>query len=691
MPLEAVTTTIRSSGMTRMAEIKVQIDGRTGTISADSEQELQAKLARAREKYPELEVLEQPDPVQMDTTLGEDILDTARGLGQGVTFNFGDELGGAVSAGVNALLLSDEEKALLAREGIDIGYQGSRDRERARLAESQERNPYLYGGGELGGGVAVPGLGAFKGAQRLNQAIQGMRPAGALAVTGGAASGAAALGASEADNPLDLAIDTGIGAGIGAAAAPVLSGALSKGAEYLGGLGMGLIRRFAADPETAANMRVRQALEADNINTPEEARALLDEYPEGSLADIGPNLREEGVLAAKQPGEGRTIAEDFVQARQMTQQDRLNQVVRDELGARQYGVWGDDYYKFMDDLTKGRKEQARPLYEEAYLQDIVPTEEMVRISKTKAFEDAARRAMANMRNKLDTFGPPRPPQTDGRVSTQFMDQILRELRDESNRLFRAGSNEAGSDVSNIYKALRTEVLEQNTKLREARGVFAGAKQLEEAADAGRGLLGGRKQYAEDVERLLSDMTDGEKDAFSIGLIRGIMDRLADAAETSDAGRRLFNSTRVVNLLRTAFRDEDAFQNFYDAVRRESRYQETRNRVTGGSPTAQLIFGDAQGRPADDMAATGTGFVVNMLRRMLNETIDDPSQLGPDDYTKMSELLFGEIDDGTITRIFNTAFSNRMGPPSTSLVPSSFGTGGALEITDEVQDLREDMR
>lgn len=627
------------------------------------------------------------DAVQVaPPSIGSNVMDTVRGLGQGVTFNWGDELGGAAAAGINSLLLSDEEKASLERSGVDYGYEGARDRERDRLEASRLSSPYLYGAGEFAGGAAVPGVGAFKGAQALTRGLDRLRPAGALALTGGAAGAVTGAGVSEEDTLGGVATDAAIGGGIGALAAPILGGVISKVGEWGGAVGMGLARRLATDPEMAANMRVRQSMEADNIWDARQAREMLDDSPGGALADVGANLREEAVLSAKQPGAGRTIGEDFVRGRQLGSAERLSGTASEGLKASRYGTWGDDYYKFMDDVKAGAKDQARPLYEEAYRELITPTPEMVRISKTDAFQEAAKRAMKNLRNKLDTFGGAETPAPNtGQVSTQLMDQILRELRDESNRAFRSGSNEYGADVYGIYKALRAQVMQQNPKLAQARGVWAGARQMEEAAEIGRNLLNGNKTYADDVERLMGDMGEGERDAFTIGVIRGIMDKIESAPETGDVGRRLFNSRRVQDTLKEAFQDEEAFTKFYNAARLESRFQNTANRVTGGSPTAQLLFGADQPRAMDETAVADTmGFLTRVLSRMVNETVEDASKLGPDDYENIAQLLFDpNITDDQLARIFSTGF-RRHSVPTMEAAGGALGTGAALEIGRQVE-------
>lgn len=673
-----------------MTELKIRTpDGRTGTITYENEADKQMKMARAKELHPGIEFFEAPPVVFEDTAPDgpvQRLTTLATGIGKGVTFDWADELAAGVATGAKELFMDPELLASAERGGVDQSYEAEVERQRARMAELEQESPWLMGGGELIGGFAVPGIGAFKGGQALSQAITRLTPMGGLALTGGAAGALAGAGASEEETTAGVAQDALLGGGIGAVAAPLVGAAAAKAGDIGGALAMGLARRFASDPETAALMRVRQSLEADDISTADEAQAVLDDLGDtGVLADLGPNIREEAVLVGKQPGPGRRMAEEFVEERQMGQQDRLNEVARQTLDSDRFGTWGSDYYRFMDDLATGRKEQARPLYEQAYEQTIRPTEEMVRISKTDAFQEAAKRAMGNMRNKLDTFGPAQPPTTNtGMVSTQFMDQILRELRDEANAAFRSGRGEYGADVNNIFKALRSEIYEQNPTLRQARGVWAGSKQLEEAADAGRGLLSGKKQYAEDVERLLADMSEGEQDAFSIGLVRGIMDRLADASETADAGRRLFNSRRVRDLLKEAFQDENAFQRFWNAARQESQYQMTRNRVIGGSPTAQLLFQEGQGKV--EVPESSVGIVSAILRRAFNETVADPD-LGPQDYERMAEFLFGDVDQATLQRIFGTAFKNRFpGSAGERAVPAAIGVlsgQGAAEFSSEL--------
>lgn len=137
-----------------------------------------------------------------------------RGLLQGATLGFSDEIGGAIGS-----LFSDKS------------YSQVRDEIRANDNAAKEAHPFLYGAGEVGGGIAstlIPGLGAAKAGAGLARTALTLGGQGALA----------GLGGSEATDVGGMAKDAAIGgvlgAGIGAAAhgaGKLLAGAPAKAIE----------------------------------------------------------------------------------------------------------------------------------------------------------------------------------------------------------------------------------------------------------------------------------------------------------------------------------------------------------------------------------------------------------------------------------------------------------------------------
>lgn len=153
----------------------------------------------------------------------------ARGVAQGASLGFADE----VSGGVEALW----QKAQGNPTEFGKLYALYRDQSRENFKKAKDENPGSFLSGEIGGGIAtafVPGVAAAKGAKLANIAA---RAAGV-----GAASGA---GYSEGETPLEVAKDTAIGAtvgGITAAAAPYAGKALSA----IGNKSKDLAEKFGA-------------------------------------------------------------------------------------------------------------------------------------------------------------------------------------------------------------------------------------------------------------------------------------------------------------------------------------------------------------------------------------------------------------------------------------------------------------
>jgi len=145
-----------------------------------------------------------------------------RGLAQGLTANFADELTGLGEGAYRAATEPDTS--------FGDAYTQARDESRAAYGDAQEANPMSYTAGEVGGGLAtlaVPGLGA-------GTAAKGAAGLGRTILTGAAQGGLTAAGASQAETPMDIAKDAAKGAGIGAAV-PAGLGALGKAGGYVAG------------------------------------------------------------------------------------------------------------------------------------------------------------------------------------------------------------------------------------------------------------------------------------------------------------------------------------------------------------------------------------------------------------------------------------------------------------------------
>lgn len=122
-----------------------------------------------------------------------------RGLVQGGTFNFGDELQGAGAAALAKTIYADQYKD----QPFGDLYTQFRDTSRQQDKQAQASHPWLYGGGQLAGTVAT-GL-------KIPMPVAN---AGQYAV-GAGLGGASGYGSSESDTTKGQLVDTGLGAAAG--------------------------------------------------------------------------------------------------------------------------------------------------------------------------------------------------------------------------------------------------------------------------------------------------------------------------------------------------------------------------------------------------------------------------------------------------------------------------------------------
>jgi hypothetical protein len=172
-----------------------------------------------------------------------------RGLLQGATLNFSDEITGAIES-----LFSSKT------------YEQARDESRANNSQARQAHPFLYGGGELAAGIGtafVPGLNVAKGAS-LGKSIAGM-------AAQGAASG---LGSSDASL-------VGANRDIAGAAKDTAKGAVIGG--VIGGVAHGIGRLVKGAPDKAIEDRAAAVVRGEGTkgSATVTARKLLARDGEG--------------------------------------------------------------------------------------------------------------------------------------------------------------------------------------------------------------------------------------------------------------------------------------------------------------------------------------------------------------------------------------------------------------------------
>lgn len=535
---------------------------------------------------------------------------------QGATFGFSDELIGgaraAMESGVNLVRGQDAN--------FGENYTKARDYERQRLKDFEAEHPVVATASNIAGGLAgaAPAAAAVKGAGLLGGIARGAGIGAGYGALGGIGAGEGGV-EDHINSALSGAV---IGGGVGAAL-PVAGAVAGKAAE----LGRNLIGRN--NPRDVALDTLNRGLQRDQV-TPEQVMERLNstEKPMSIMDVAGDNMYRQARLAETTPGPGSNLVKDFLHERQFGQVDRAAQDVEKKIGK------GDNFYLSLDELNSVRKEAAAPLYEKAYSKPFVWNDKI----ETLLNRPATRKAMGRAYNIAEEEG--RDPRglglnldSDGNVkidktaaSMQTLDYVKRGLDDvlESHRDAVTGKLKADEGVRAIvgtHKEFVKTIDNLNPDYAEARKAWGGPSETMEAMWLGRKFAKGDPEAVIDRFR---KMSDGNKDAFRIGVARELAGNLQSTRDGANSINRIFGSQGQRNRLRPIFDSEDEFKAFQTAMDEEQRMSRTRNEVLANSKTLRntVDANDASGLMGQAMmdATTGglTGMAMGIARRALNK-------------------------------------------------------------------------
>lgn len=586
------------------------------------------------------------------------------GAVQGITFGFSDEL-----AGVGRALSS-----VFNEETMGEAYSMGRDVSRAEDDLSREANPWTYGGSEVAAGMLVPGGAAVKGAQLLSRG--GRMSAAGRAITAGAGAGAVeGVGYSVGENVGEVARDAAQGAAIGGTLGPAVGYGIKKGAEGLAQVGSGIKHALAPDPAQVARQRARRVLGDEGITTAQQARTRLDDMgPEARIADLGPAARQEGVAVAKSGGAARRTAEDAVEGRQRGQEQRIRELAQEKVDP----MW-TDYRGFKQQLDADRVAQADEAYKAAYSQSIKPTEAMAVALQRPSAEKAMKKAYKNMEDELDTNI--RGVEQDGELSTRLVDETLRELRDMAGKAYRSGSKNKGRRLMALEREIRQEAYKSNPALERAMSVYRGAEELKEAADFGVDVLKGKRQVRDYLD-VAEDFSESEMDAFRVGLLQGIFDKLESVAWSGDSARKLIPDSRTEDILRQIFKkgddaNEDVFEDFMRKIQNEMEFKATRDKVVGGSITSEVQAGQGARVGRGDQSTLG---LVRDIWAAIAGDNPDFTRLTREEYEELAKLMFGKVSDADLEDIVKPTLRTKVSTmDADAALPIMAGMGATTNI------------
>lgn len=542
-------------------------------------------------------------------------------------------------------------------EEIEAGLTGRPVEEiRGEMTRYREAAPVAAVVLELAGGLG-PGVGLGAGLARAGRAGRTLT---APTITGQGALGGlegAAYGAGTGETPVERARRALVGAGLGA----VTGGTLTPVA------GMAT-RRFR--PGMEAERRVEGAIRRDIGRAPSAqdfgAMAARGEaQPEITLAETaGAELEDLARTSASMAG-GRQVAEEALNQRTRAMSDRLISTLEETAGT------GKQYWSNIRELERQAKTDAAPLYETAYRLPLAFDDELAELTARgletgelrRGYEGARRHAMLREGEKLPPWAQLVGEEGDiTQLGIREYDWMKRGLDARYKQLVSKDPASAAAIWS--YRQQLVDKLDRLAPdYRAARRLYAGPMAQKDAQEAGRKIF---KEDAEYTEEFIRDLSQAEKDAYIVGAVQAVRDKLKGVPP--EGGMPRFTQL-AFDRLRNAFPDDTAYTRFVDALLQEREMQRFRNQILSGSPTARIQASQEEaGRALGPVSALLSGDVGEAARRTVGALMPRSRATIPEYINDpLARMLFaqGAQIPAELRRLQRPAIMPRLLPPITT--------------------------
>jgi len=578
---------------------------------------------------------------RQSSTTGEKISGTARGVGQGLTLGFGDEIEAGVRTGFGLLGNYDDKVS-------DI---------RGQISDFRESDPALAIGSEIGGAIlpalasgvftggagtgAVLGatgarLGANQGlkqiAKRMPNVIQGAK-------TGGLYGGAYGMGTAESEagaNAFQVAKDRlsglGQGATIGAVTGGVLQPVITKG--MAGGRAlMNSLSRSDDAIERKANEQILNTATKDvgtsrtGFQTPENVPSMLNigqrmdsravnnnvgglgkslpDYKVNTptvIADAGENLQGLGYATQQIANPSRRGVTETLVSRNEEQGARILDAVKNTTGISDDKL-GITYMAKLDDQIR---EMSEPAYKEAYKTSI-PAKEFKSFftneERKKAILEAGKLALKRLRmddkkvppnlaKMFDETSPTYFGSFDDIMNQNFDTEFLHAIKKGFDGLVRKNTKtvdrftnkltDDGIAYDSLRRAFNETIKKNNPAYANANKQFASQKKLEEAFRLGEKY---KTTTIDRIRKQFDDFTPAEQEAWKSGMVTKLEDLASTQGKNRDFLANIDSSKKLDEIFDLLLGGNSNQRKAFDSlIKSEKSMRETFNRMRLNSDT-----------------------------------------------------------------------------------------------------------
>jgi hypothetical protein len=597
-----------------------------------------------------------------------------RAIGQGLGFGFGDEAIARVRAKMENRPYED-----VLRE------------EREAYDRFVEKNPMVALGTEvvsgaipsvaaafIPGGQAATAVGATRtaqAAQRLSSVLPKVLkgPTGRMAGTAGVQGSIAGAGTATEGERGAGAIQGGVTSAI---AGPVIA----KGSQLVGSGAKAVKNKFSPSPQTVESRATEKVLEAmarDEID-PIQARTLMEKDRAmgvgSTLMDVTPSTKTLGEAVVTVPGSGRKILGQALEDRLEGGRDVVGQRVVKDLAK------GKDYVASEDSLLGKLRANANNLYDAAYAHGAVDDPRLMKVLEDDTFKKAFREAQ-NIAGK-----EARAAELRGEDPSRFILKDIYDL-DEAGDMIKVGKMpdvrtldyiKRGIDAiidkgykgegmskaeANALKDLRKAyigVIDENVpEYAAARAKYAGDMEVLDALRLGREDYMSPKTLPEQAKKIVSGMSEAERDALRTGATQSILSKIMESPQQINAAQRVIGAPATRKRLEALFDNPQEYDIFEAALKREAELFRNAQDIARGSrtqPKAEAVKDLKSGSGVLDVAgeavdvAMGTpGSVIGRVLKYLQArtTLDEKSAA---EIAKMLKSSTPQEIDDTLSRL-----------------------------------------
>ena len=555
----------------------------------------------------------------------------------------------------------DEAEAWLRSKVGDANYDQALKDIRNQYARYSQESPWTSGAAEFAGGVApgvammlVPG-GQVAGAAQLARSTGAT--VGRMAALGAGTGAIAGAGSATGDNRVSGAIG---GAAIGGVTGGVIPMATRSGVKAKDWL-MERLNPSDARITNIATGKMNRALREDNLTPADIQAQITADRAMGVpsvVANVSPGTARLAEAVAQRTGRGASKVEKKLVEQKIGARERTHQQVSK-------GLQPGDYYADEQKLIDELRQKASTLYNDAYAFGEVNDPRIMEVLNTPVFKGffGKAKSIADMEAtaaKLRGEDPSQfmlrdiymPGALDPTTGVQDMvltnipdvrtlDYIKRGIDATIDSGFRGqGMSTAEASAMRQLRNQFVGAIDENVpEYKSARVAYAGDMEIKDALHAG--LNDFNKMDHEQIIKMVSSMTAGEKDAFRTGVSRYLYSRIMDPSGNFNAAQRIIGSPETQAKLQPLFDNPGHYRLFKSALERESQLFHQANKILGGSQTAQrqqmqgVLEGDqGVGAAAADMV---TGGVWNSLTNLVGRTLRGTNVTEPT-ANKLADML-----------------------------------------------------